>query len=238
MRINYNVMTKHRQWLKNAIVKEFNVTVKYHGSPTWAYKFKYDGSMYTIDRFGLLYGADNHDLVARLRDNHGFIAIAEHYDDPSPKTPESTAADRESGVLTIEIPLDGFTTKGISNLYKIVKSNEHLIKKSLRINDLSITQTETSFKFPWFKIGIDNEQLAIYTDFITALCNTAKNQIRARNIERGTDNEKYAFRAFLTERLGFVGDGYKAHRKLLLANLTGDAAYRDKQHRRYKFGVD
>lgn len=40
-----------------------------------------------------------------------------------------------------------------------------------------------------------------------------------------TDNDKYAFRCFLL-RLGFIGDEYKAARKILLKNLTGNSAFR------------
>ena len=41
-----------------------------------------------------------------------------------------------------------------------------------------------------------------------------------------TDNDKYAFRCFLL-RLGFIGGEYKTARKILLRNLTGDAAFRN-----------
>lgn len=40
------------------------------------------------------------------------------------------------------------------------------------------------------------------------------------------DNEKYAFRCFLL-RLGFIGDEYKADRKVLLKNLSGSSAFKD-----------
>ena len=43
--------------------------------------------------------------------------------------------------------------------------------------------------------------------------------------EKATDNEMYAFRCFLL-RLGFIGDEYKAARKILLRNFTGSAAFK------------
>jgi hypothetical protein len=46
--------------------------------------------------------------------------------------------------------------------------------------------------------------------------------------EKEIDNDKYAFRCFLL-RLGFIGDEYKAERKLLLRNLTGSAAFKSGQ---------
>ena len=39
------------------------------------------------------------------------------------------------------------------------------------------------------------------------------------------ENEKYAFRCFLL-RLGFIGDEYKADRKLLLSKLSGSSAFK------------
>ena len=53
----------------------------------------------------------------------------------------------------------------------------------------------------------------------------AKNQKRINAKEKELDNEKYAFRCFLL-RLGFIGDAYKAERKILLRNLTGSSAFK------------
>jgi hypothetical protein len=54
----------------------------------------------------------------------------------------------------------------------------------------------------------------------------AKKQKRVTAKERPVENEKYTFRVFLI-RLGFVGDDYKAARKLLMKNLSGNSAFRD-----------
>ncbi|MEG0910140.1 MAG: hypothetical protein RSF70_01010, partial [Ruthenibacterium sp.] len=50
-------------------------------------------------------------------------------------------------------------------------------------------------------------------------------QQRITATEKTVDNEKYAFRCFLL-RLGFIGADYKDERKMLLANLTGSAAFK------------
>ncbi len=44
--------------------------------------------------------------------------------------------------------------------------------------------------------------------------------------EKRVDNEKFAFRVFLI-RLGFIGDDYKAARKILLSNLSGNSAFKN-----------
>lgn len=53
----------------------------------------------------------------------------------------------------------------------------------------------------------------------------AKTQKRVTAKEKETDNQKYAFRCFLL-RLGFIGDDYKAARKILLRNLEGSGAFK------------
>ena len=175
----------------------------------------------------MLHGADNHELVKRLRENHGYIAVSEKYDTP---LHEPTAVDNEHK-LSVDVSISGFTPKAISNLYRIVKSKEALIKKALGISAIPIVMTETTLKFPWFKKNINEEKLNMYTEFITALCEMAKRQIRATNNEPQIQSEKYVFRGFLN-KLGFVGSEHKEFRKKMLANLSGDAAYKDKQNRR------
>lgn len=54
----------------------------------------------------------------------------------------------------------------------------------------------------------------------------ARNQSRVNSSEKPIENEKYAFRCFLL-RLGFIGDKYKAARKILLKNLSGSSAFRN-----------
>ena len=53
-----------------------------------------------------------------------------------------------------------------------------------------------------------------------------QNRITAKPKE--DDNEKYAFRCFLL-RLGFIGDEYKADRKILLSKLDGSSAFKSGQ---------
>lgn len=53
----------------------------------------------------------------------------------------------------------------------------------------------------------------------------AKTLNRVTAQDKDVENEKYAFRCFLL-RLGFIGDEYKAERKILLRNLSGSGAFR------------
>ena len=60
---------------------------------------------------------------------------------------------------------------------------------------------------------------------ISALCEMAKKQKRAITKECSMENEKFTMRLFLI-RLGFIGDEYKAARKILLRNLSGNSSWR------------
>ena len=65
-----------------------------------------------------------------------------------------------------------------------------------------------------------------YTHLIAALCKLSKEQSRVSPTEREAANEKYAFRCFLL-RLGFIGSEYKAERKILLKNLSGNSSWKN-----------
>ena len=58
-----------------------------------------------------------------------------------------------------------------------------------------------------------------------SLCELARTQKSVIATEQETDNEKYTFRCFLL-RLGFIGTEYKEARKILMQNLSGNAAFR------------
>ena len=80
-------------------------------------------------------------------------------------------------------------------------------------------------RFPWFKELPSPEEIKAYSHFIAALCEMALNQKRITAKEKPVDNDKYAFRCFLL-RLGFIGEDYKAERKILLRNLSGSSAFK------------
>ena len=80
--------------------------------------------------------------------------------------------------------------------------------------------------FPWFPEAEEPDEVHAYTQFVDKLCEMARTQKRVSTHVMESDNEKYTFRCFLL-RLGFIGDEYKTARKILLRNLTGDAAFRN-----------
>lgn len=249
MRINYNVTGPERKKLVQAISELTGDPMNYKGAPT----FGYEVGRYHIDKTGMLIGEDNSELVADLLGLHDFKAVSEEYDIPlleaepvpedvqipyeaelggraSPycdnEEPPAYGTTEPDNSLTVEMPIDGFTEEALSNLEKIVASKATLIKKAVGAEALPIERMATTIKFPWFKLkGVSGEAEA-YTAFVSGLCALAKKQLRVTAKERPVENEKYTFRVFLI-RLGFVGDEFKAARKLLMKNLSGNSAFRD-----------
>ena len=127
--------------------------------------------------------------------------------------------------LTISIPYEGFDEISLQNLDNLVKAKGSLIKKALGVDELPIKVQGEEIKFPWFKTTLDNDEMVIYTTFISKLAEMAKTQKRINAKEKEVTNEKYAFRCFLL-RLGLIGNGYKPHRKLLLSRLEGSSAFK------------
>jgi hypothetical protein len=184
--------------------------ISYKGAPTFAYEV----GRFSIDKEGTLsYPIElDSDLVQKV-----MAGLSERGFDFE----ESDAQDR----LAIEMPLDGFTEEGITNLKKLIASKANLIKKALNADSLAVERTENTLVFPWFKLPAESDEVLAYSRFIGALCAAAKEQKRVTAKEKDVDNEKFAFRVFLI-RLGFVGDEYKVARRILLKNLSGNSAFK------------
>ena len=132
----------------------------------------------------------------------------------------------EPDELVIEMPLTGFTPEKLDNLSKLVNAKAPLLKASLETDDLPIKQTADTLQFPWFKGTIDAEHTEAYATLISLLCKTAIEKKRITAREKDIDgNPKYAMRCFLLS-LGFIGDEYKAARKILLSRLEGNSSWK------------
>lgn len=221
MEIKYNRTGKERKDLVTAIAQITGAEAVYKGVPSCNYEVDY----FTIDRFGTLSfddSADSEVIELLLEELHerGFEAE----DAPQPGSSEEP---QEEGVgLNIQMPASYFEGDAILNLKRIIEAKGTLIKNALGVADLPIIENEERVSFPWFSItSEDAETVKAYTHFIQSICEMAKNQKRISAKEKPIDNEKYAFRCFLL-RLGFIGDEYKAERKILLKNLDGSSAFK------------
>lgn len=219
MRVEFNRTGAERKALVTAIGEILGTKPKYMGMPTVAYDF--DGLI--IDKNGgaefeeNIFSKDINDLLQKLSDR-GFIAEGKEVSEESKETPQS-----ENLGLTVAIPIEKV---GVGNLTNLLDAKGELIKKALGVDDIRIKIDEEKVSFPWFSELPDSDTAKAYTDFIAALCRMSKEQKRINSTKKEVTNEKYAFRCFLL-RLGFIGDEYKADRKILLKNLSGSSSFKN-----------
>lgn len=220
MEFKFNVTGAERKKLVGAISEILNAPMKYLGAPG----FGYEVGGYTVDKSGTVSGEYNASLMK---------ALAEHGFDPEPcaaatieEVTEMADTPEEPERLVIEMPTDGFTPEKLENLKKLVDSKAALIKIALGADNLPIDTTEGTLRFPWFSGDLNNDTVNAYTQFIAALCKTAKEKKRVTaRVHDNFENPRFTMRVWLIG-LGMVGDDYRLARKLLLQNLTGNAAWR------------
>ena len=220
MNIRFNRTGNERKALVTAIGDILGTKPVYKGAPTFIYDI--DGFM--VDKEGVLIFDDRTDseMVEILLDK--LVSLGFDFEETAGVTLRNTD---ECSLLVIEIPRDDFTENAISNLEKIIRGKETLIKKALGVDTLPIEKTEDTIRFPWFTFETNPDEIKAYTHFITAICEMAKKQVRITSTEKEVENERYAFRCFLL-RLGFIGPEYKKERKILLSKLTGSSAFKSR----------
>jgi hypothetical protein len=243
MVLHFNVKGESRKAMVKAIEKEIGGKAKYLGVPSCAYEI----GNFTVGKNGELEFGDFDDLdeVAPIVDACVLatgVSPAEWENNATEEENADTGATEGENEPTcdgvsISVPRDGFTDEALENLHKLVESKAPLMKKAFLTDDLPIIEEEDAISFPWFS-NCNADSVLPYTKFIAAICDMAKNQKRITAKPREDENEKYAFRCFLL-RLGFIGDEYKADRKVLLANLSGSSAFKvAKKEKTYRVELD
>ena len=230
MRIEFHVTGADRKALVTAMGEILDARPKYLGMPTAAYEVNY----LRIDKNGMVEFDDRADsgeienLLERLAER-GFAGEGQETAAEAPKemaendtAGTDTAPQDENMRLTVAMPLG---SANIDNLKKLLEAKGSLIKKAFGIDELPVEIDGDKISFPWFS-ETDSGTARACTDFISALCKMSREQKRITATEKAVDNEKYAFRCFLL-RLGFIGNEYKADRKILLKNLKGSSAFKN-----------
>ena len=224
MVLHFNVKGDSRKAMVAAIEQELGCRAKYLGVPSCAYEI----GGYRVERDGTLSWADLDNADPEHADQSSKVIDAcvmatgkspEEWDGV-----EEDAAGEEKNDnlgLTVTIPLD---KANVGNLTSLLEAKGKLIKRALGIADLRFATDQENISFPWFEEVTPDEALA-YTKFIAALCEMSKKQKRVTAKPKENENEKYAFRCFLL-RLGFIGDEFKADRKILLSRLDGSSAFK------------
>jgi len=247
MEIRFNKTGAERKALVTAISEITGWAPVYKGAPGFAYAV----NNYIIDRDGTLicderrHAEDASLLLAALSDR-GFVS------EDVPETPVIGAADTAEKItdepcaalsadvgitetpdtIAIELPGDGFSDTAFDNLVKLAAGKAPLIRAALGeyLTDgaeaLPIIREDGRVSFPWFRFGMESNEITAWSAFICALCAAAKKQKRVILKEKPLDegaSEKFAMRCFLL-KLGFIGDAFKDARRIILAELSGDGS--------------
>lgn len=208
--IKFELKPKQRPKLAEEIATALHTVPCYQKAPSLAYKI----GECILEKDGTLCIPDSVDretvssLLEHLK-GKGFTGEAEQVEDR----------------LTVSIPKESFTPEALENLAKLVENKGGLMARAFQADEIRLTVTEDAVSFPWFPFAANPDEAAAYTEFVEKLCGMARRVKRVSGKPTETDNDKYAFRCFLL-RLGFIGDEYKAARKILLKNLTGNSAFR------------
>ena len=213
--IRFTLESKQRPKLAQEIGNILGTAPHYERVPSCAY----DIAGYRLDKEGVLHipeGAEEtaKDLILQIRER-GFQDDAE--------ITEEVPVQQDK--LTIVISRESLTDIALENLQKITANKQTLFQRAFRTDSTEIEITEEKINFTWFPYTADGDEITVYTQFISRLCDMARDAKRVSSKPAETDNDKYAFRCFLL-RLGFIGKEYKTARRILLRNLTGNSAFR------------
>ena len=233
--LHYTLAGEQRKQMAQVISEIIQEKVVYKRVPTCAYQI---GS-FTISKDGVLSWAEDTDaetvkgVVAGLQ-MMGFTAktelrIAEQIDSTEKAAPDEASEEGsvDSSKLTVEIPLRLVDEATLANLDRIIEGKGSLIQKAIGADSLAYEVTDSKVLFPWFTLSGDADEALAYTQLISKLVEQARTAKRVTMKEKAVENEKYAFRCFLL-RLGFIGQEYKTTRRVLMRNLEGNAAWKNR----------
>lgn len=118
------------------------------------------------------------------------------------------------------------TDNSKQNLMRLFEGKQKLILDTLGVHDGTIDIAKDTVTLRLFNSTFDIEKIKAYEQFSTLLNKFSTILKTASTKKNETDNPKFTMRVFFI-RLGMVGDEYKSARKILLANLEGNSAFRN-----------
>ena len=197
-----------RKKLAEVIAEHLGVKARYAGMPTFDYLI----GEARLDRDWVLHLPDNADgdAITDAASATGFAPAGEVYG------------------LTLTFPTTRWDEATGAKLDALLASKGALIAKALVIpaTPMAIDEAEGTVEFAWFDQLPDAEVIEAVSVLIQLMIEHAKTATRvsAKPAKTG-GNDKYAMRCWLL-RLGMIGDNYKHVRRVLLANLEGNAAWK------------
>ena len=189
------------------------------------------GSAFIINRFGDIEFADTladasiERLIDRLAEQ-GYRGIRHINPEPTTELQNENRRQVDEHMHTISIERTLFTDEAINNLSKLLEAKCALIKKALGIESTGFEIDSAFVRFRWLNDKSSVEERFYTEQFVRKLCEFCISCKRINAKPRDVENEKYAMRTFCN-RIGMAGQEYKGARKMLMANLDGDAAWKN-----------
>ena len=180
--IRFTLKSKQRPKLAQEIGNILGTAPHYEWVPSCAY----DIAGYRLDKEGVLHipeGTEKEtveDLILQLRER-GFQDDAE--------ITEEVPVQQDK--LTIVISRESLTDIALENLQKITANKQTLFQRAFRTDSTEIEITEEKINFTWFPYTADGDEIAAYTQFISRLCDMARDAKRVSSKPTETDNDKY-----------------------------------------------
>ena len=163
--IRFTLESKQRPKLAQEIGKILGTAPHHERVPSCVY----DIAGYRLDKEGVLHipeGAESEMveyLIRQLREN-GFQDDAEVIEDVVVQQDK----------LTIAVPRACLTDTALENLQKIITNKQTLFQKAFQTNSTEVEITEEKINFAWFPYTEDGDEIAAYTQFISRLCDMAR----------------------------------------------------------------
>ncbi|ETI82633.1 MAG: Phage-associated protein [Varibaculum cambriense DORA_20] len=209
--IEFNASVAGRKKLANTIAELLGVKAVYAGAPT----FDYQIGDARLDRDWVLHLPEDVDTEAVTEGAQaaGFAPTGEDYG------------------LTLAFPTTGWGEDTAAKLEALLASKGALIAKALGIpaTPMNLNAVEGTVEFAWFEQLPDAEVIEAASVLLQLMIEHAKTSTRISPKPPEPGNDKYAMRCWLL-RLGMIGEGYKNARRVLLANLEGNAAWKTAPH--------
>lgn len=240
-----------RKEIIKVLEQHFGVKAKYMGVPSFAYQIEINGETFTIDKAGKINSNSGVEIEFERLINAGDEEVEMDIKDIQNET-ENTQV--EIGVpmeghtgLTLRNLLNMIYSKQVL-IKRVFELEEDIINKNfiIAINELEIQSIEdfktavaaerelagidfdfnnNAITFKFANCLLTPEKIEAYTQFVALLNKSARALKHVSLKPSATDNEKFTMRTWLL-RLGFIGPGFKASRKILLSNLQGNGAFR------------
>ena len=209
--IEFNASVAGRKKLANTIAELLGVKAVYAGAPT----FDYQIGDARLDRDWALHLPNDLDTEAIIEATQeaGFAPTGKDYG------------------LTLAFPTTGWDEATAAKLEALLASKGALIAKALGIPaiPMNLNAVEGTVEFAWFEQLPDAEVIEAASVLLQLMIEQAKTSTRISPKPPEPGNDKYAMRCWLL-RLGMIGEGYKTARRVLLANMEGNAARKTAPH--------